>query len=264
LISRVGIVVPTLGKRPDYLSQCLNSISASGSGVNKPFVVMVAPDDFDSSMLLDNGLVHQVLRDPGTGLAAAINAGFDAMPTQIEYINWLGDDDMLSPASLDICASRLDQDSSAVMVFGGCDYVDPDGQVVWTNKSGSFAGPLMRFGPDLIPQPGALFRREAFDISGGLNTSYSWAFDFDLFIKLSKIGKLIHIDSTLASFRWHPESLSVEYRSKSVSEASKVRVSHLPKLLRPISWIWEFPVKQATLIAGNRVTEIAKKKAKSK
>jgi hypothetical protein len=150
------------------------------------------------------------------------------------------------------------------MVFGGCDYVDPDGQVVWTNKSGSFAVPLMRFGPDLIPQPGALFRREAFDVSGGLNTSYSWAFDFDLFIKLSKIGKLIHIDSTLASFRWHPESLSVEYRSKSVSEASKVRVSHLPKLLRPISWIWEFPVKQATLIAGNRVTDAAKKKAKSK
>jgi hypothetical protein len=48
----------------------------------------------------------------------------------------------------------------------------------------------------------------------------------------------------------------------SVAEASKVRVSHLPALLRPVSYLWEYPVKKATLIAGNRVTARAKRLAK--
>ena len=88
------------------------------------------------------------------------------------------------------------------------------------------------------------------------------AFDFDLLLKLKGIGKLKFLDATLASFRWHPESLSVEFRKKSVSEASQVRISHLPKALKPISWLWEYPVKKATLIAGSRVTLKAKRLAK--
>jgi GT2 family glycosyltransferase len=148
---------------------------------------------------------------------------------------------------------------AAVLVFGGCDYIDPKGKVVWTNKSGTFTVPLLRFGPNLIPQPGALFRRSAFDKVGGLDTSFAWAFDFELLIKLSKIGKLSYLNKVLSSFRWHPESLSVEYRKKSVAEASRVRVSHRPALLKPGSFIWEMPVRYATLSAGNRVTSKARR-----
>ena len=119
---------------------------------------------------------------------------------------------------------------------------------------------MLRFGPDLIPQPGALFRRSSFEAVGGLDSRFGWAFDFDLFIKLSKLGKARFINQTLASFRWHPQSLSVEFRKKSVAEASTVRVNHLPKALRPISFLWELPVRQATLLAGGRVTISANKK----
>ena len=257
--SRVGIVVPTLGKREDYLAQCLASIAKAGSGESAPFVILVAPSSYDASALLKAGLVHKLVDDPGSGLAGAINLGFEMMPEEIEYINWLGDDDLLAFKSLELTTNFLDRNKSAVMVFGGCDYIDPDGRILWKNRSNQLAVPLMRVGPDLVPQPGALFQKEAFLNVGGLNTNFSWAFDFDLFIKLSKIGKVRYVDETLASFRWHPESLSVEFRSKSVAEASQVRVSHLPTWLRIFSPLWEYPVKWATLVAGNRVTIKAKK-----
>ena len=83
-----------------------------------------------------------------------------------------------------------------------------------------------------------------------------------MFIRLSKQGKLVFINHTLSSFRWHPESLSVEYRKKSVAEASRVRKAHLPAALRILSPLWEYPVMKATLIAGNRMTIKAKKKVK--
>jgi GT2 family glycosyltransferase len=194
------------------------------------------------------------LVDPGAGLAAAINMGFSKLPKEIEYINWLGDDDFLVPDSISDAADALDADPTAVLVYGSCEYVNPSGEMVWVNKSGQWASKILSFGPDLIPQPGALFRRKAFEEVGQLSNSYKWAFDFDLLLRLKKIGKLRFINKNLASFRWHPESLSVEYRKDSVNEASKVRVSHLPQALRKISFFWEYPVQIATLLAGDRLT----------
>ena len=247
---RVGIVVPTLGNRPSYLKQSLESIQAAGTA----HICLVAPKEFDCQELISRGLIHQFLVDPGAGLAAAINMGFSKLPKEIEYINWLGDDDFLVPDSISDAADALDADPTAVLVYGSCEYVNPSGEMVWVNKSGQWASKILSFGPDLIPQPGALFRRKAFEEVGQLSNSYKWAFDFDLLLRLKKIGKLRFINKNLASFRWHPESLSVEYRKDSVNEASKVRVSHLPQALRTISFFWEYPVQIATLLAGDRLT----------
>lgn len=257
---RVGIVVPTLGNRPDYLEQCLSSIRAAGES----HILLVAPASINTNTLRSAGLVDSVVLDAGGGLAAAINLGIRALPSTVEFVNWLGDDDLLTTNSLFASSKALDENTRTVMAFGSCDYINGDSQTVWANSSGQWAVPVLRFGPDLIPQPGALFRRSAFEKVGGLRTDLGWAFDFDLFIRLSKVGKLRFINQTLAKFRWHPESLSVEHRRKSVAEASKVRVSHLPVWLRPFSFVWEWPVRQATFIAGKRVTAKAKSKAKSK
>jgi GT2 family glycosyltransferase len=223
-------------------------------------VVLVAPDTFDPSSFKSSGLVDLFVEDPKIGLPGAINAGIKSLPKKIEFVNWLGDDDLLTPGSLLQTSTMLEDENNLHFVFGACDYVDPGGKVIWTNKSGQWAVPLLRFGPDLIPQPGALFRRSSFEAVGELDSKFGWAFDFDLFLKLSKLGPGKHLPHTLARFRWHPESLSVEFRKKSVAEASAVRVSHLPKLLRPISFVWELPVRQATLFAGGRVTASANKK----
>ena len=257
---RVGIVVPTLGKRFDYLEKCLSSIRAAGNA----HIALVANSSFDSGHLRIKGLIDSKVADDGTGLPGAINKGIESLPSSVEYINWLGDDDLLTSGSLSLTEHLLDSSPDSVMAFGACDYIDSEEDVVWKNKSGQWAVPLLRFGPDLIPQPGALFRRAAFEAVGGLRTDLGWAFDFDLFIRLSKAGTLNYIDRTLAQFRWHPESLSVEHRKKSVAEANQVRVSHLPPVLRPISFLWEYPVQQATLIAGNRLTTRALSKARSK
>lgn len=256
---RVGIVVPTLGKRSDYLEKCLSSIRAAGNA----HIVLVAPFSFDSENLRTKGLIDSKVADEGTGLPAAINKGIESLPSSVEYINWLGDDDLLTPDSLVITEQFLDSSPDSVMAFGACDYINPQGEVVWKNKSGQWAVPLLRFGPDLIPQPGALFRRATFEAVGGLRTDLGWAFDFDLFIRLSKAGQIRYTDRTLAQFRWHPESLSVEHRKKSVAEANQVRVSHLPVVLRPISFLWEYPVRHATLVAGNSLTKRTHSKARN-
>ena len=101
----------------------------------------------------------------------------------------------------------------------------------------------MRFGPQLIPQPGALFRRDKYLEIGGLNPKLKWAFDLDLLIRLSQVGELRFTPMTLAKFRWHQGSLSVGGRAGSVVEASAVRVAALPRYLQGVSFFWEKPLQ---------------------
>ena len=241
-----GIVVPTLGLRDDYLILSLRSIRAAGD----VHICIVCPESTDLSRYASEGLFDQRVHDPGTGLATAIHLGLLSLPTDIPYANWLGDDDLLRPGTLVRTSKYLDENSDVAMVFGSCDYIDHDGEIIWRNRSGQWAVPMLRFGPCLIPQPGALMRLQSYKEIGGLDASYKWAFDFDLFIRLSQIGKLRFMSETLSAFRWHDGSLSVGGRDGSVREASRARQSHLPLFLKPVSPLWEILVRIATKYAA--------------
>lgn len=250
---KVAIIVPTLGLRGVFLEECLRSVRRAGDC----HVLLVAPPGFNYQILLQTGLIDQYVRDPGNGLAAAINHAERALPRWIEYMNWLGDDDLLAPSSLSIAVQELEA-KSAEFVWGACEYIDSSGASLGTNRSGYWAIHLMRVGPDLVPQPGALFRRSLFQSVGALDESYRLAFDFDLFMKFSKTGKCIYLPEVLAKYRWHDSALSAGSRSLSVREARRVRRSHLPTALRPLSVLWEYPVSALTHFAGVLVSRRAR------
>lgn len=250
-LPRTAVVVPTLGRRPVFLDRSLRSIRAAGEA----FVLMVAPAGYDAEPLLRSGLIDRKIDETGKSLAAAINQAFAALPSEIEFLAWLGDDDLLRPDALRLTEAFLSSHPRSAAVYGRCDYIDENDRVLWVNRSGPWAAPLLRVGPDLIPQPGSLFRRSSVDRVGQLRTDLGWAFDFDFFIRLGRVGRLSYLRSTLAAFRWHSDSLSVGQRSDSVREASEVRRSHLPAWLRPVSVLWERPVQWATFRAAGLVKE---------
>ena len=251
----VGIVVPTLGLRHDYLLQCLRSIRDAG----EVHVCIIAPSSVDLGIFFELGLIDQRVNDPGCGLSSAIDLGLQSLPLNIEYMNWLGDDDLLRPGSISEAADYLYAHPDVSLVFGSCDYINEESTIIGTNKSGKWAVPLLRFGPCLIPQPGALFRRDTYETIGGLSRDFEWAFDFEFFIRLSRFGELQYIPITLAAFRWHQGSLSVGGRKHSAREASRARRLHLPSPLRIISAAWESPVRLLTAYAGPIVSFRARK-----
>jgi hypothetical protein len=176
----------------------------------------------------------------------------------------VGDDDLLSPSSLLRALEILDRPEKPVLVFGHCQYIDSVGKNVLVKRTGPWAVPLLRFGPQLIPQPSALFRRDAFEKVGGLSPMYKFAFDFDLFIKLTELGSAVFIDAIISSHRTHATSLTYSRRWQSVKEASAVRVSHLSACLRPFSLVWEVPVMLVTYLAGKISSGNAFSKASSR
>ena len=251
-----GIVIPTLGTRTDYLMTCIRSIRNAGY----TYICVVSPDKQLGKNLLDAGYVEQFVHQSGTGIANAINVAFAHLPDHIQFQSWLGDDDLLEIDSMEIARQCLISNPSATAVYGKCRYIDSEGREIGVNKIGSLASRILRFGPCLIPQPGSLIRRTSFRQIGGLNESYDCAFDLDMFIKLQSLGPTKYVGEILSSFRWHPDSKSVQQRRTSVSEASKIRISHLPSSLKTFAPLWEKPISFLTIKSGNVVSFTSKHK----
>jgi glycosyltransferase involved in cell wall biosynthesis len=243
----VGVVVPTIGERPQYLDITLKSIREAGDS----YIVLVGRKGFDASSYQNEGLIDIYIDELEASVPNKINQGFRALPENIEYITWIGDDDLLAPGSLSVVVNALGKPEKPVLVYGHCQYIDSEGKDVLVKRSGSWAVPLLSFGPQLIPQPSAVFRRDSFERVGGLSDKFEFAFDFDLFLKLSKLGKAVFIDKILSSHRWHATSLTYSRRWESVREASLVRVLNLPSAAKFFSPIWETPIIMVTFLAGH-------------
>lgn len=245
----IGLVIPTLGQRPDYLAECIKSARDFGD----VYLILVTTPDMVEHLRRFTG-ADLVIPEVAPGLPAAINWGFHNLPADIDYIGWIGDDDLLASGAGTKSVRYLNQNSNVVMTFGICRYINEKGDSIGFNAFGQLAVPLLRIGPDLIPQPGSIFRRETFDKIGQIDTRFQFAFDFDLFIRFSRSGEIKFVNFEVASFRWHSDSKSVAARKKSALDASKVRRTHLPPLLKPFSIIWELPVIAATFLAGRLVS----------
>jgi GT2 family glycosyltransferase len=252
---RVLIVVATLGRRPEFLRQTLDSIRSQEVASD---VVMVAPLDSATVQEASREYGVPVLADPGS-LPGAINLGARELKDHHEYFNWLNDDDLLEPGSLKSTVAALDQHPHAVVAFGSCRYIDPAGRQLWISKAGKWAPRVLSWGPDLIPQPGMLVRSSAWNEVKGLDESYRLAFDLDLLLKLKKLGPFIQVPAVVSAFRWHPDSLTVDDRTTNIKESERAKRASLSPTVRRFTWIWEAPVRVATRMAANEVQRRAQR-----
>ncbi len=234
-LSEVGVVVPTLGTRINYLVECLKSIRAAGC----TNIYIVGPIKILENKQELGGLYDCLIDDPKSGLTEAINIGVKSFPSFIRYITWLGDDDLLTKDSLMESVHAFDAELSVVATYGMCEYISLNGSRIFQNKSGAWASIFMNFLPNLIPQPGSLLRRSAFEKIGGVKPNYPLSFDFEMFFELKKIGKLQYIPKVQGAFRWHPDSMTVDQRKEAVKQSSQIRKTYLPKHLKVIARIWE-------------------------
>ena len=230
-----GVVVPTKGERPEFLKICIEKILANRPGQ----VVIVKPTYVDLDYLSNLDEVVTILNEGRVGLAAAINQAIRSLSSEIKFVTWIGDDDILALNSLEITRNEFFENDDASLVYGQCSYINEGGLEIGNNRLGKVASRLLSIGPCLIPQPGSLIRRSAFEQIEGLNESYEFAFDLDLFLKLRNCGKLMFVNYEVASFRWHTDSLTVSNRLQSFNESRKIRRRFMPEYWRSFTGLSE-------------------------
>lgn len=250
--SALLVVLPTLGDRLEFLEATLQSCKELAEHVPTT-VAMVVPARAEPARALGRHYGAVLIDDPGTGMADAVNAGLERRTTEDYYV-WVGDDDELLPAGVVALMTALEEQASAVVAYGHCEYIDGAGRAIGLSRAGGLAALLLPWGPNLIPHPGTVVRLDALAAVGGFDSSLSYALDLDVFLKLKRVGGFISQPEVSARFRWHADSATVADRSASTKEAMTVKNRHLPAWLRGVSWMWNYPVSWASHVAAWALT----------
>lgn len=248
----VLVILPTLGNRIEYLKETLESIAKQQTGLYEIAIIYPLTNTKVASLAKKYNAIS--LPDPG-GLSAALNVGVAAAKSHHIFISWIGDDDLLAAGSLLNTVSALRNHPSSPVAYGYCDYIDKDGLFLFKSQAGSLAPWIMSWGPNLLPLPGALFRTSAIKKVGGFDESNKYSMDLDIFLRLRKIGRFVNTKKTLASFRWHTDSMSVASRDKATKEAENVKRKYTPTFLKPLTPFWFVPTRIASRLAAKKLSK---------
>ena len=250
------VILPTLGDRLESLEETLASVDEQRSNVRLRLVV-IAPVTAVAARELARKHDATIVDDPGTGISEAINMGIAARAGETFYA-WIGDDDLFRPGGLARLKGLLDDSARNIVAYGGCDYIDVQGNILGRSRAGKIAQIILPWGPDLIPHPGSMIRLDDLQAVNCFDTSLKYAMDLDLFLRLRARGRFVFTTESVSAFRWHPDSLTVAGRQNSSAESEAVKARHRQAWLRPISFVWVLPVRWASSFAARSVSRRAR------
>jgi len=138
-----------------------------------------------------------------SGQAEAINKGMKR--ARGEIVAWLNSDDVLLPGAISGAVQAFASHPKAVFVYGDTQAVDAQNRILNVLHYRQLSlEDLLCF--QIIGQPAVFMRRSAFEAAGGLDTSYHFMLDHQLWIKLAQQGEIVHVDQLWASARYHAEA----------------------------------------------------------
>ena len=216
----VSIVTPTYNQA-DYLAETIESVLAQDYPNIEYLVLDDGSTDATSDVLKAYGDRVRWERHENMGQARTVNKGWAS--SRGEVIGYINSDDVLLPGAVSCLVAALQSSDEAVVAYCDFDLIDASSRYLRTVYAEDFN--LYRLAVDLIcqPGPGALFRRSAFDRSGGWRTHLQQVPDFDLWLRIANYGSFVRVPHVLAKYRVHASSASF----RPISAARSMEVVHV-------------------------------------
>jgi glycosyltransferase involved in cell wall biosynthesis len=171
------------------------------------------------------------LSEPDDGQADAINKGFGM--ARGEIFGWLNADDLYLPGAVSAAVAVL-RETGCGLVHGGWRKIDESGATIRDVAVVPFDYRLQLEVRNGVAQPGAFFTREAFESVGGLDASYSYAMDYELWLRLAERFEVRQVDAILAAHRFHPDSKTIATPEGFWPETWRAARSHGARLRSPL------------------------------
>lgn len=141
------------------------------------------------------------------GQTDAINKGFSHAKGDI--LAWLNSDDTYQPGAVSEAVDFLTAHPEIGMVYGDTSFIDESGELIGRFPAAQTDYQKLRQGYVHIPQQATFFRSELWRQVAPLDPSFFFAMDYDLWIRLARISKLVYLPQNWANFRLHGEGKTI-------------------------------------------------------
>lgn len=211
---KVSVVTPSFNQG-QFLEETIRSVLLQGYP-NLEYIVMDGGSTDDSVEIIrkyEPWLTYWV-SEQDQGQSHAINKGFGRASGEI--LTWLNSDDCLLPNALATVAARRHDEPDAAAWVGGCYRVTPEGIILSTvMPHGLEHENLVAWScRGWFYQPSCFFSADAWRAVGPLDQGLHYAFDVDLWVRMTQTGKFVPMPEMLSAAKIHSMAKTQAQRNK--------------------------------------------------
>ncbi|MEZ6136556.1 MAG: glycosyltransferase family 2 protein [Pirellulaceae bacterium] len=229
-VIKISLLTPSYN-HADFIQRTIDSVLQQQGDFELDYVVLDGGStDATTRILKGYGESLRWTSKADGGQIEALNHGLDAATGDV--VGWLNSDDMLLPGALQKVAEGFAQNPQAVWLHGDCTIVDRDDKEIrqWVSAYKRYRARRYSrkklLSSNFISQMTVFWKRTVMHKIGMLDSSLTLAFDYDYWLRLSKIADPIYVPSPLAAFRWYPTSKSGGNLRRQCQEDERVARGH--------------------------------------
>lgn len=216
----ISVITPSFNQA-QFLGETLESVRSQAY----PRVEHIVIDGGSTDRSVDVIREHESalsfwVSEKDRGQSHAINKGF-ARATG-EVLTWLNSDDTLLPGALQTVGQVFADHPDVDLVYGDFLYTDVDGRPM--RRRHVYASMMYEtlLYHDYLGQPAVFFRRRLLDQVGPVDESLYYCMDWDLFLKMWRVCRPMHVPAVLATYR-----LDQAAKSNAEDSAAAIAAAHL-------------------------------------
>lgn len=218
----ISVITPSYNQAR-FLRRCVESVLSQEYPRLEYLVLDGASTDGSVDILRSFGDALRWRSEPDGGQADAINRG--VRETSGDYVLWLNSDDELRPGALRTLARCALANPDADVVYARADMIDEQGRTIRPYPTFAFKREDLRR-KCYVCQPSALIRRRAFERVGLLTEALDLCFDYELWLRIGREGRLVFCDEVVAASRHYGQTKTASRRLRALVEAGYLMRAH--------------------------------------
>jgi hypothetical protein len=230
----VTVVLPCHGSLP-FMKETIDSLLHQSF----PNFEVIVVNDRVSADYLDyvNGLNKidsriKVIESKGQGISSALNTGIGL--SKSELIARIDADDKMDPQRLEFQLGNMRMGKEILCVGTQLKVIDEHGELIRHTsypETSDRIREMMKI-KNVIAHPSVMFRKEAVLEVGAYRSFFDGAEDYDLWLRLMKIGEIINLDEPLTSYRVHSTQETQKNREYQLEMDSITRLCAVDESLK--------------------------------
>ncbi|MEN6434778.1 MAG: glycosyltransferase family 2 protein [Anaerolineaceae bacterium] len=206
-LPKVSIITPSYNQAP-FLEDTIRSI-LDQDYPNLEYII-IDGGSTDGSIEIIKKYADRLafwISEPDQGQTDAINKGFSHATGEI--FAWLNSDDTYEPGAVRKALEALQKHPEVSMVYGEANFINNTGKVIGKFPAAQTDYQKLRNGFVHIPQQASFFRAKYYQKVAPLDTSFYFAMDYDLWVRLAELAPFVFVKDTWANFRLHDDAKSI-------------------------------------------------------